>query len=195
MSSYALFLLLALPCLWAKPASTKDGLDFPEFHAAFNGDKFPAPPKILPLAPPPPPKIVPMEQAPDEIDEVLENLKHGQEPDVIQDIETLRLMKHVLSKREFYMAFKVVMDRLNGKARKYALEQQQKHAEWINRLNASLGLLSQESVATLLKLDAIYRNDEQTIADEEKRMADVVKDVSEAVREDLRVLGFKLPGL
>ncbi|CAD5209004.1 unnamed protein product [Bursaphelenchus okinawaensis] len=135
------------------------------------------------------------QDTPDELDDVLENLKHGQEPEAIQDIETLGLMKDVLSKKEFYMAFKFVMDRLTGKAKKYAMEQQQKHSLWIQNLNMALAELSQESVAVLIKLDEIYRNDEQSLTEEENRMSDVVNAASTDVKNDLKKLGFKLPGL
>lgn len=63
------------------------------------------------------PEPAPKQEQPDQLDEVLENLKHGADPEQIQELEALRRMKEQAPKRDFLQAFDQTLSRLGGKAR------------------------------------------------------------------------------
>ena len=123
LSSMHAVLILSLCTMFALglPLSSKDGVDFPELkYSTEDEDKFPLPPKIIPVAQIPVDEIkfkIPQDELPDKLDKVLENLKNGQNEDISNQLEAMKTLIKVLSKKQFYAVFREIAKNFTGEAK------------------------------------------------------------------------------
>ena len=63
---------------------------------------------------------------------------------------------------------------------------------FLQKIRSQIDQLSEETVLTLKRLDEVFRNDDISIPEDERQMAEIIKSTPEFVQNELAAIGIKL---